>query len=196
MIRTKSGHLLNPCPLCGKLKDSRSEMCIVCRNRQPRMIRHNGQLRPRFTLAERFWAKVDKSGDCWIWTGNRHKAKGRDYGMINTRDGSKLAHRVSYELHYGPIPPGMEVCHRCDNPPCVNPAHLFLGTHSDNMRDCVNKQRKNAVRGSKHKLSKLTDAQVEQIRQSPLASAELARQFGVSDTLVCNIRKGKAWKHV
>src|SRR5678816_2871477 len=95
-------------------------------------------------LSERFWSKVDQSGDCWIWTAH-HLSSG--YGLIGTgsmRDGTRrgsLAHRVSWELAYGTIPDGLFVCHRCDNPSCVRPDHLFLGTCKDNAADSVAKGR-------------------------------------------------------
>lgn len=91
------------------------------------------------TTNERFWEKVNKSGECWTWTACTH----HQWGYGHFRAGGKLvtAHRYSWELHNGPIPPGMRVCHRCDNPPCVRPAHLFLGTDADNAHDMIAKGR-------------------------------------------------------
>lgn len=101
------------------------------------------------SLSERFWKKVDQNGPthpvlgtpCWVWTASRFV---RGYGALKVDDGPKgYAHRISWELHFGPIPDGLWVLHRCDNPPCVNPAHLFLGTHLDNMADMDAKGRRN-----------------------------------------------------
>jgi hypothetical protein len=109
-------------------------------------------------LLERFWSKVGKgsAASCWEWTGARIP---QGYGSLGTRERSQIgAHRISWSIHNGPIPPGMFVLHRCDNPPCVNPAHLFLGTQLDNMRDKLQKGRqgdstaKTLYRGAEHRL--------------------------------------------
>lgn len=99
-------------------------------------------------IEERFWSKVDQSGDCWLWAAYRNS---RGYGMFMVSAGSPLqntkstrphlAHRIAWQLTYGTIPNGLVVCHHCDNPPCVRPDHLFLGTQSDNMVDSARKGR-------------------------------------------------------
>lgn len=147
----------------------------------------------RGTLAVRFWRSVDRSGDCWLWM----KALDRGgYGAIGADGGRKIlkAHRVSWELHRGEIPAGLFVCHTCDNPRCVNPSHLFLGTNADNAADMARKGR--APRGSQRRLSKLTEEQVSAIKHSSEKGIDLARRFGVSQTQISVIRNGREWKHV
>jgi len=96
---------------------------------------------------KRFWEKVNKTNICWLWIGN---TDGK-YGVISYQGKSQKAHRVSWILHYGDIPKGLCVCHKCDNPPCVNPEHLFLGTYKENKKDSVDKGR--AVFGNNKKLT-------------------------------------------
>ena len=143
---------------------------------------------------DRFWSMVDKDenpNSCWNWTasGDSH-----GYGTISwgsRQRGNEKAHRISYEIHHGPIPDGMFVCHSCDNPACVNPAHLWLGTHADNMRDMFRKNRRKAARGMLNGKSKLTDDQVKQIRKryakGGILQRELAEEYGVSDTQISAI---------
>ena len=94
---------------------------------------------PRVPDEVRFWRHVKKSDGCWEWTAGNN---GHGYGWATRyRQLSVAAHRFSWEMHFGPIPPGLIVCHHCDNPPCVRPDHLFVGTYKDNMQDCVRKGR-------------------------------------------------------
>lgn len=149
---------------------------------------------PEKTLL-RFWSKVDVTPGCWLWTPTRALING--YGMFTVRAGvQRLAHRLSYELHYGEVPPkGMHVRHRCDEPLCVNPDHLLLGTPADNMRDKVMRGRQ--ARGESSPMAKLTDADVREIRAAPDGQGRaLARKFGVAFTTVSKIRNGHSWKHV
>lgn len=95
--------------------------------------------RQKRPLRDRFWEKVNKSGGCWTWTGAQHR---QGYGHIRIDDSVEFAHRVSWNIHFGAIPDGAEIMHVCDNPCCVNPDHLMLGTHRDNMRDMARKGRK------------------------------------------------------
>lgn len=147
----------------------------------------------RTTIAEKFWSKVEKTSDCWIWLGAKH-AKG--YGHIHLGNTVEKAHRVSYRINFGTIPFGMFVLHRCDNPGCVNPDHLFLGTNEDNMADMKAKGRGNAPRGEAQHLSRLSEAAVLSIRGSAETGRRLARAYSVSPQTICDVRKRKTWKHI
>lgn len=148
---------------------------------------------------ERFWAKVDRRrpDECWPWL--RHKSKS-GYGRVGVGYNVMLAHRVSYFLKRGTVPPELAVCHRCDNPECVNPRHLFLGTASDNAADKISKGRhRHGIpdnRGSKHGMSKLTEEQVRQIRSATGSQRVIGDQFGVSKGAVQLIKAGLRWGHV
>ena len=126
--------------------------------------------------------------DCWEWTGSRNQA---GYGVVRMTDSSFPAHRVSYELFIGPIPEGWCVCHRCDNPPCCNPNHLFVGTKDDNNQDKVAKGRNDAT---------LTAEDVTKIRNlyanGDVLQRELAQTFGVSRSNITMIISRKTWRHI
>jgi hypothetical protein len=144
---------------------------------------------------KRFWEKVDRSGDCWLWTTGtlRH-----GYGAFFLDGKQRLAHRVAWELTHGPIPDGMMVMHRCDTPGCVRPNHLRLGTGFDNMGDAAEKGR--MKRGESHYLTKLTERDVQVIRllhdRIGLNQCELARRYNVGRVTIQGIVHRKSWKHV
>lgn len=144
---------------------------------------------------DRFWAKVDKGDGCWCWTGT-----GSRYGMFWSGDGRRIgAHRFSYEMHRGPIPNGMLVMHTCDNPKCVNPDHLRLGTPKDNMEDMDRKGRRRtgARRGEACSFSALNADAVRFIRAHPeMRLTDLGERFGVTPNTIRAVRIGKTWTHV
>lgn len=144
---------------------------------------------------ERFHQKYEKTNSCWVWTaGTRPNSKGALYGRHWTDDGKSIgAHRFSYLIHYGD-PGEMFVCHSCDNPLCVNPDHLFLGSHKDNMRDMVNKGRSFTGSGeSKKGRAKLTNKQAINIRNSDLSQSKLAAIYGVSQTTIGRIKRKESY---
>ena len=151
-------------------------------------------------LSERFWEKVavgDES-DCWLWTAFRNR---KGYGMIGSGAGHILAHRASWEIHHGPVPPGGVVCHRCDTPPCVNPSHLFVGTQRDNIADMVAKgrQRGDHRPGSACPTATLTESQAAEVKRRALAGEKqraLAAEFSIKQATVSNIKTGRTWGHL
>lgn len=155
------------------------------------------------TTEQRFWPKVNKDGPimlgmdspCWIWIAVVHRL---GYGQFRLRGDMIQAHRASWEIHYGPIPDGLWVLHKCDNPPCVNPAHLFLGTRQDNVDDKVNKGRSYHPYGELSPAAKLTKEQAEEIRylyaHTKVFQRELAERFGVSQTAISRIVISKTWQ--
>jgi hypothetical protein len=146
----------------------------------------------RKTIEERFWNKVSKRKNkkgCWLWTAG---TQGHGYGYFRTNKncGCEVAHRYSYVLHKGAVPPGMLVLHTCDTPRCVNPTHLFLGTHKENAID-----RENKGRGVRN-MRKLTLAQVKKIKSSNESQSKLAVKYSVSRRTIASIQYGETWRHV
>jgi hypothetical protein len=166
-------------------------------------------------VRSRFWRRVDKSGgvpshvpeigECWRWTGKLNDA---GYGRLSVhrgvRGGIWRAHRVSWTLHFGAIPDGLWVLHRCDNPACVRPHHLFTGTHLDNVRDCIGKGRFHdghgyLIRGERNPGAKVTERQAADIRARYDAERTnenarlIAAQYGLSRSQVQRIAYGGAW---
>lgn len=154
---------------------------------------------PKASAGERFWAKVARGAEneCWEWQGTR---SGNGYGRLaRSRKGPEYAHRLSWEYTHGAIPKGMYVLHRCDHRPCCNPAHLFLGTHQDNMDDMARKGRATGrgLPGEQGSNARLTWSQVNSIRERFArgeSKVELAREHGVTRTNVHWIVTGKSWR--
>lgn len=143
---------------------------------------------------ERFWSKVDRPAPdaCWEWQAGKFS---QGYGATHISRKVVYAHRVSYEIHNGPIPDGLFVCHSCDNPACVNPAHLWLGTQAENMHDCQAKGR--SARKAARRNVPLTDAEVQAIRErSGERGSALAKEFGVSPSLISRIIHRTRWTHI
>lgn len=141
--------------------------------------------------------QVGRPDECWLWTGR----KNRGYGLLGVREKGVLtclrAHRVVYEIHYKcSILPGIDVCHKCDNPSCCNPGHLFLGTRADNNRDCREKGRATCGERSPH--AKLSFAQVQEIRKryagGSVTQVVLAEEYGVTYRTVGRAVRGRSWK--
>lgn len=164
------------------------------------IVGHGGVDTRKRPLLDKFWEHVDKRSDdeCWLWTGRKNR---QGYGILSEYGRNIRAHRLSYEIHNGPLLDGMAVCHQCDTPACVNPHHLWLGTLQDNNADRAAKGRTISGRtyGEDHALAKLTAAQVVEIRRRCDAGEMLqtiADDYGISDSNVLAIKQRKTWKHV
>lgn len=185
---------------------------VICQNiscqkvflTYPSKIKHN---RAKFcskscqyskSLIERFWEKVHKTDTCWIWTAYLDE---KGYGHIGTNGkGTIGAHVLSYKIAFGDIPKGMFVCHNCpsgDNPACVNPSHLWLGTQKQNVQDAHKKGRINR-KGTKNSSAKLTENDITYIRsvKDIIPMIQLAKEFHCTPENISSIWKRRTWKHV
>lgn len=145
---------------------------------------------------DRFWDKVDKTGDCWLWVG---ATSGGGYGNITINKEQFSTHRLSYEMHYGAIPNGKFVCHKCDTPNCVNPDHLFIGSPLKNMQDKMQKGRHVPPSGEINGGSKLIEEDVRRIREARLFGAsqkDLAKIYNVLPNAISRVVNRKRWAHV
>lgn len=166
---------------------------------------HNGVMDMTPLEQRRYWRHVDKTADCWVWNGYRVPD---GYGRVMLRRKIWMAHRLSWAMARGPIPDGLTVCHRCDNPPCVNPDHLFLGTNADNNADAHAKGRRayqrgtfrpNGLRGETHPHAKLSEDQVREIRLARAVGEDalaLSGRYGVSRNQIYLIERRKSWPHI
>lgn len=162
-------------------------------------LRHSLFVRPDLATSKRFYPPVLSRffdsftvGDsCWEW--QRQRLHG--YGVFHLPKRTSIgAHRLSFELFNGDFDLKLDVLHRCDNPPCVRPSHLMLGTHHENMLDAANKLRMS--HGEPHPRARLTDDAVRAIRTSTESNATLSNRFGVSAGRIRDVRNGMGWRHV
>jgi len=197
------------CPVCQKSFDehNRSKTLRYCSNRCKSRAKYRRKIgvcitdiRPIYDNTEdNFWSKVDikNKEDCWEWTSCRNRD---GYGQFRFNGLMKRAHRVAWCLTFGKIPKNICVLHRCDNPGCVNPSHLFLGTHQDNMADMAKKQRCYRPSGESHHKAKLTKNDVRKIRKiyadGQLFQKEISEMFDVDRTTISNIVTRRTWKEI
>lgn len=162
-------------------------------------------MQPKFTLSRsnlmRFWGKVlyHPQTYCWEWQGY---TDANGYGRVGVVGYRYYTHRLSYLLAYGEIPNGLHVCHACDNPRCVNPDHLWLGTHLDNIADRTRKGRTvtNGPRGEAHPFAKLTSPLVKELRTrygaGGISQSQLAREYRISQSTMTRALRGNTWAHI
>lgn len=145
--------------------------------------------------AARFWAKVQKTPTCWLWTASKSGGKGSGwYGQFTINGGGRQrhigAHVLSYNWAHGPVPDGMEVMHSCDVPHCVNPDHLFAGTHRQNVQDAASKGRLNVPRPTAQKVTDAQIAEMRALRHAGLRLVAIADRFNVSKSYVSFVVRG------
>lgn len=201
----KENHQINQC-LCGKTfksyKSRPGKYCsLSCANGSIVITKKNWQnathenrielIKQKF---EEYVIKTDEG--CWKWKGT---TKGAGYGKLHLSDSFISAHRASWLIHYGEIPNNLCVLHKCDNPECTNPSHLFIGTSKDNTQDMIKKGRKNPALGETRSI-KLTNEKVLQIKnllkKNELTQLEIGQLFNVDQSTISNIKRNKRWKHI
>lgn len=176
-----------PCTVCGKPSWSRK----LCNNHY-QQARNKGLLdsHRRITADDVLLDRIEKTATCWVWTGQKNAA---GYGTISIGGIARMAHRKVYERLVGPIPEGLNLLHSCDNPICVNPAHLRPGTQKENIQDAVDRRR--LCWGEKKKHHKLKSQDVVAIRADKRPNSHIAAQYGVSRKLISGIKNGKKRLH-
>lgn len=195
------------CTVCGKQIERHSRRCRSCANKargarpRNRWVLPDGS--PRFTLEERLWSRIQRGNpeECWLWMGYVGSCGYGYIGLGGGRHGKiRHAHHVTWEVvHKRIVPPGMEVCHSCDNPRCCNPAHLWLGTHAENMADRKNKGRAITASGELNASAKLSQSQVDEIRKllaEGHTTVEIGRRYGVTQACISHIATGRTWRTV
>lgn len=195
------------CPQCRQFFEVRipSDHRVYCSRSCGYRARRSGPL-----VADHFWSKVDRSGGphaCWPWSTGPFRS---GYGVFRVNGKQRLTHRIAWEVVNGPIPDGLFVCHHCDNPPCCNPSHFFLGTNADNMADMrakgrqargqqvVRRDPRNCTRGEQHPSAKLTKVAAADIRRryrnGEADQATLAAEYGVSQVSISKLLSGRTWR--
>lgn len=164
---------------------TRNQICRkACRAKNRKLV---------VTFWDRFWKKVKRSGNCWVWIGS---VNGDGYGQVKRNGKAFMVHRLAWEFRHGKLPKGIKVLHSCDNPPCVTDSHLFLGTAQDNVDDCIKKGRRRYARGEQHYNAKLSEGEVETIRNACRNGAtktiveRLSKRFKVHPGHIRNVAYG------
>lgn len=204
-LESEMSTITQPCLVCGiplRIFPSRAKKTVLrCCSRKCKGI-YDSQSKTGKALRdwrEVLHAKTDRraANECWPWLG-RKAASG--YGVLDQNGKSKRAHRLAWELINGEVPPNMEVCHRCDHPWCVNPAHLWIGTHKDNMADASHKGRSSSMPGESNPSARLTEKEVAEIRAiyrpNVVTQAALGRKYGVSESAIWLIIHNQSWPTV
>lgn len=164
-----------------------------CHKHYCRWSRHGDTDLHTPTIEMRFWAFVEKGGNCWVWTGQVNDA---GYGILKIKGRRTRSHRVSFFIHSG-VWPKLPILHSCDNPRCVNPDHLREGTLQENVVDMVQRNRQAA--GERHGMAKLSDTDVITIRRCLLngeLQVDIAKRYNVSRDTIYRMKTGKTWKHI